>query len=350
MPFKVEKSNIITNFLEKKKIFYIENFQLKKESWLKAGGDFKVLIQPKDLNEIHDVLFFFKNNEINFYTVGNISNVIFRDGMIRTPIINLKKFNKINIKNSNKDYIEVDVDSGVSIFKFVTFVSSKLKISGLEGLVGIPGTLGGAVYMNSSSYDSYISEFIKEVLIIDKNCEIVKLSKKDLNFKWRSSIFHKMKDFIILNILFEFPKKLISNTENINNRILIIKNHRIKFQEKKLPNLGSLFATKDLYSDIAKASLKFKILNILNKFITKIILKISNEDILLIYRKLLIKIYSIFFGILNKKSFSLSDRTINCLVNNGSNNANEAIEIIKKIEKKINYAQKLENIIIDNID
>lgn len=102
MPFKVEKSNIITNFLEKKKIFYIENFQLKKESWLKAGGDFKVLIQPKDLNEIHDVLFFFKNNEINFYTVGNISNVIFRDGMIRTPIINLKNLIKLILKTQIK--------------------------------------------------------------------------------------------------------------------------------------------------------------------------------------------------------------------------------------------------------
>jgi UDP-N-acetylmuramate dehydrogenase len=345
-----ENLEICTKFLNDSNIFFEKNFDLKKKSWLKAGGKFELYIQPENLEDIIKIISFFKENKIKFYIVGNISNIIFRDGIIKTPIINLKKFNKIKEINNSKDSIELEVSCGISIYKFVSNVSINNKISGLEGLVGIPGSLGGGIYMNASSYDSYISEYLKEVHFINNNCEIIKLKKKEIKFSWRSSIFHKKKDFIILSAIFSFPKKNIKKLELINEKIKKVKNHREKFQEKNLPNLGSLFATKNLYEDIAKASLLYNILYLFNKFITKVIFKFFNTNLLIIFRKFIVRIYSLLLGIKKNDCFKLSDRTINCLVNKNSSSANEAIKIIRKYEKKINYSQKLENIIMEEIN
>lgn len=341
---------LLLDFIEKKKINYIQNFELKKNSWIRAGGTLELYIQPKNLLEIKDLLNFFNLNNIEFYTVGNLSNILFRDGIIKTPIINLKKFKDINCDVSNKEVIKINASSGISIFKFVNFVSRNLKISGIEGLVGIPGSLGGAIYMNASSYDSYISEYLTEVNYIDEYGEIITLKKKDLMMDWRSSVFHKMKNFIIISGNFEFPKKNIKDLDFINDKIEKTRIHRSTFQEKRFPNLGSLFATKDLYYDISHYKLIYKCLYLFNKIMTKVILKFLNKNLLIYFRKNLVLFYSIIFQIKKKDSFKLSDRTINCLINKGSENANEAIKTIKKIQKKIGYSQKLENILLEEIE
>tara|TARA_B100001057_G_scaffold458674_1_gene508147 strand:+ start:5317 stop:6369 length:1053 start_codon:yes stop_codon:yes gene_type:complete len=347
---KRKNENFFFKFLDEKKIQYKKKFELKQKSWIKAGGIFELYILPKSLLEIKETLSFLKLNNTKFYTVGNLSNIIFRDGTIKTPIINIKKYDEINVEESKEDTIRINVYCGVSIFKFVNFVSRNLKISGVEGLVGIPGSLGGAIYMNASSYDSCISEFLKEVKYVNEFCEIITLKKKDLKMNWRSSIFHEMSNFIIINAIFEFPKKNIKNSEFINSKIEKTRNHRAKFQEKKFPNLGSLFATKDLYKDISNFNFIYRLLYLFNKIMTKIILKFLNERSLLYFRKILVTFYSFSFNINNKDSFILSDRTINCLINNGSNSADDAIKTIKKIQKKIGYSQKLENILIEEIE
>ena len=345
-----ENLKICIKFLNDNNIFFEENFDLKKKSWLKAGGKFELYIQPENIIDIKKIIYFFKENKIKFYVVGSISNIIFRDGIIKTPIINLKKFDKIKEINDLKNSIEFEVYCGISIYKFVSNVSTNFKISGLEGLVGIPGSLGGGIYMNASSYNSYISEYLKEVHFINNDCEIIKLKKEEIKFDWRSSIFHKKKDFIILSAIFSFPKKNIIEFELINEEIKKVKNHRAKFQEKKLPNLGSLFATKNLYEDIAKSGSLYNILYLFNKFTTKVIFRFFNTNLLIIFRKFIVRVYSLLLGIKKNDCFQLSDRTINCLVNKNSSSANEAIKTIRNYEKKINYSQKLENIIMEEID
>ena len=86
-----------------------------------------------------------------------------------------------------------------------------------------------------------------------------------------------------------------------------------------------------------------------NIIITKLIRKFLSEDYLIKFRKFLVGIYSYFIGINKKSSFKLSDRTINCIINNNSTNADEAIKIIRNYQKKIKYSQRLENIILEDI-
>ena len=136
---------------------------------------------------------FFKENKLDYYVVGNLSNIIFRDGNIKTPIINIKKYNNIIVEDEPNKY-KVNACCGVSIFKFVSLISQKLKISGLEGLVGIPGSLGGGIYMNASSYGSYISEYLKEIKYINFDNEEIIIKKRML--KWNGDL----QFFIIIKI------------------------------------------------------------------------------------------------------------------------------------------------------
>jgi UDP-N-acetylmuramate dehydrogenase len=343
-------TNILYNFLNKKKINYIKNFELKKKSWLKVGGTFETYIQPKNIDEIKELFIFFKQNSFKYYTVGNLSNIIFRDGKIKTPIINLKFYNNITVNNNKKDSIIINASCGVSISKLVNFVSLNLRVTGMEGLVGIPGSLGGGIYMNASSYDSYISEYLKEVKFLNSDGKIINFSKSQIEFSWRKSIFHKMKNFIILNAVFEFPKNKFDNSQIIKKKLDNTKNHRGTFQEKKLPNLGSLFATKNLYGDLKGYKLNYMLLYLINKYLTKIIIKYSNLASLIYFRKILVKFYSFLFDIDRRSNFILSEKTINCLVNKGSCSSNEAIKTIRNIQKKIGYSQNLEVIIFEDIE
>jgi len=350
MKSEYKNLDILVEFLLNEKIEFTKNFDLKKNSWLKAGGEFQIYIQPKSIIEIKKLVNYFKKEKQKFLIIGNISNTIFRDGLIQTPIINLKKYNFIEKNFLEDKSILLKVSSGVSIFKFSNIVSREFSISGAEGLVGIPGSIGGGIYMNASSYESYLTEYLESIDCINLDGELTNLKKKDLNLGWRTSIIHSKKNLIILNANFRIPLVKKKDKIIIEEKIKRVKSHRLQFQEKKLPNLGSLFATKNLYSDIRNVNFIFFILNLLNTLLTRIVIRFLNKDNLIDYRSIIVKIYSFFLGLDKFKGIRLSDRTINCVVNLNTTSANKVIEFIRKFEKKIKKSQKLENIILDNIE
>jgi len=336
-------------WLNKIFISYRQNYDLKKKSWMRCGGLVKLLIEPENLKDIIKVLIYFRKNKISFYPVGNLSNTLFRDGEIYTPFISLKKIKNNFIYEIKNNFLHLNVSAGMSIFKYVSLIQSKFNISGQEGLIGIPGTIGAAIITNASSYGSCISDYIDEVKYIDKNCNILILSKKQISFGWRYSIFQEKKNFLIFEIKFIFPLDRKMNLDKINERVNEVRRHREVFQENRLPNLGSLYATKNLYYDLSKISFSFFFLYLFNLFVTKFFYLCRIHNKLLLFRKFLVKIYSINFGIKNDK-FSFSDRTINCLVNKTKcDQSFQAFELIEKLEKKIKGKIKLENVLVKNI-
>ena len=339
----------IIDWLKKTEIFFTENFELSQKSWIKSGGTVAVFIQPENLDQLSKVIKFFKNNKLNYLAVGNLSNSLFRDGLINTPFINLRRIKEdIEILNNDNSEIKIRVSAGISIFKYVNFIQNKFLISGQEGLIGIPGTVGAGIITNASSYNCGISDFLTKVEYIDSKGNIIVEQKKELNLGWRKSKFLEKNNFIITNLYFCFNQKQKSNIESISENVSKIKKDREKFQENELPKLGSLYATKNIYKDLSKASILLFLLYFFNLLITKIIYKFFDETYLLKFRKLLVKIYLFYFGI-KENEFSLSSKTVNCLVNKGSKSSISAFELIKKFEKKSNGIIKLENILYDRI-
>ena len=117
----IVKFQNIQNWLSINKIDFISNFDLKKKSWIRAGGLIQTYIIPKNIDELKNLILFFKKNNIKFYTLGNISNTLIRDGIILTPIINLSKIDFI-VEKKNSQSLELNVGAGVSIPKFANFL------------------------------------------------------------------------------------------------------------------------------------------------------------------------------------------------------------------------------------
>ena len=240
----------IKTWLENENIEFLENFDFSKRSWIKVGKSNTLLNQ--NLNELTSLLNYFKSNKIKFYTLGNISNVIVRDGLIKTPIVNLNNYNKIEILREKDDEILIKVNSGVSMNKLVKFLTEK-GIYNLSGSVGIPGTVGGAIFMNASSFEDQLSNYVHEVesLNEDGNLEIFK--KKECAFKWRSSIFKNKKNIITNTILFFKKKQKYLKKKKTKEKIYFEE----KLFQKMTTKLRSLFATRDLYKDIKNVAVYY---------------------------------------------------------------------------------------------
>ncbi len=164
-------------WLIKNEISFKENFDLSFRSWIKAGGIIKLYINPSNIEEVKDIVSFLKSEKITYYILGNISNTLIRDGNIYTPIINLQKIQNIDQISSNV----YSVGAGTSISRFANFFSKK-GFSGIQGLVGIPGSVGGGVFMNASSYGSCISDFLTSVIFMDEYGKIHKKKKRSIIF------------------------------------------------------------------------------------------------------------------------------------------------------------------------
>lgn len=127
----------------------------------KIGGNADFFALPKDEDELNSIINYCKKNKLKYFIVGNGSNLLVSDEGYKGMIISLRKFDKIVIKG---EY--VFVQAGVSLFQLNKFLAEN-SLSGLEWSYGIPGTVGGGVYMNAGAFGHSLNEFIKEINIFD---------------------------------------------------------------------------------------------------------------------------------------------------------------------------------------
>ena len=341
-----QKYKFIGSWLIENKIKHSKDFKVSSKSWLKVGGIIKNFITPVDIEDCIKVIKFFNHNNIKFYVLGNLSNIIVRDGEIFTPIINLHNLSNIEEAEINNG-LNLKVNAGTSMTKFSKLLTNK-GITGSEGLVGIPGSIGGGIVMNAGSYGSCISDHIISVEYLDEKGELKSFNKEELNFSFRKSIFQN-NNLLILNANFFIHKeKLIGNGATLSKMRKIV-SARSNTQEKILPNLGSIFGTKNLYEALKNKNIFFYFTYYLYKIFSFLIYKFSSKNFF-IYRKFVVKIYTKLLRLDTTKNFLLSEKTINCLVNNGSTKADDAIKFIKIMKNQIGKCAKMENIILDDIE
>jgi len=197
-----------------------QNVSLKKYSTFKIGGPAKLFAEPKSIAEIRELLMFCKKNKEKFFILGNGSNILFNDNGYDGLVIKIGK--KLESGKSLHDVIHAAADKG---------------LGGMEKLEGIPGTLGGAIFMNAGAHGQQISDCIKSVVSVTNYGGIVTRTNEECKFSYRSSTF-KMLDEIIVSAEFDFtpmPKEIINK-----NRKEVLAWRREK-QPLKYPNAGSIF-------------------------------------------------------------------------------------------------------------
>lgn len=159
----------------------IAGYSLKKKSWMGVGGPAEVVFIPADTD---DLVFFLRNVSIDIpiTILGAMSNVLVRDGGIQGVVIFLGDFFK-------KIYMEDDVlevGAAVNCTRLSTFAMDS-ELGGLEFLMGIPGTIGGALKMNAGCFGSEISDFLIEFEAVTTSGQVRWLTKKDVQFSYRKS-------------------------------------------------------------------------------------------------------------------------------------------------------------------
>lgn len=219
--------------LEKLNLGKIEkDISLSTLTTYKTGGIAKLVVYPNNINNLKQLLKLIHKNNIKYFILGKGSNTLFSDKEFNGVIIKLDKLNNFEIKET-----EIYVESGMILSKLVQ-ASIKNELTGLEFAIGIPGTIGGAIYMNAGAYGNNMSNIVKSVIVLDEKLQIEEIPLEKLKFDYRYSIFQANKNLICVaaNIKLEH-----GNHDEIASEIKENLLKRKNSQPLEYPSAGSVF-------------------------------------------------------------------------------------------------------------
>lgn len=219
--------------LEKLNLGKIEkDISLSTLTTYKTGGIAKLVVYPNNINNLKQLLKLIHKHNIKYFILGKGSNTLFSDKEFNGVIIKLDKLNNFEIKET-----EIYVESGMILSKLVQ-ASVKNELTGLEFAIGIPGTIGGAIYMNAGAYGNSMSNIVKSVIVLDEKLQIEEIPLEKLKFDYRYSIFQANKNLICVaaNIKLEH-----GNHDEIASKIKENLLKRKNSQPLEYPSAGSVF-------------------------------------------------------------------------------------------------------------
>lgn len=210
-----------------------QNCPLSRHSTLRIGGAADLALFPPSTESLCQALSLLREQNIPTLVVGKGSNVVFSDEGYRGVVVFTDKCRKIQI-----DGDVVMADAGVSLSALAHAVRDE-NLSGLEFAFGIPGTLGGAVYMNAGAYGGSMSDVCIKTEYYDlKTGKIGSLTKCEQCFDYRKSIYQEHHEYIILGATLKLQK---GNYTQISELMRTYWDKRKASQPLELPNAGSTF-------------------------------------------------------------------------------------------------------------
>ena len=224
------------NFLEKLKLVLdndeiFENEMMNKHTTFQLGGPAKFFIKPKSINKITKVILLCKEYSIEYFILGNGSNLLVSDHGYDGLIINIheENFSDLNVEEIDETHNKVTVGGGM-LMRTLAKKMCLLSLSGLEDIIDIPGTIGGGIIMNASAGGKgLIYNSLKKVKVITPEGEIKELSKEECNLRHRGSL---LKD-----------KKLMVIEATFN----LIKDDKIKIQKAMADHTSLRYSRQPMY-------------------------------------------------------------------------------------------------------
>ena len=205
---------------------------LSKYTTYKVGGIAKILVYPKSIEKLISLMKIINREDIKYFILGNGSNVLFSDDVYDGIIIKLDYFDEISFLDNI-----VHVGAGYPLIK-LSLECARRGLSGLEFASGIPGTLGGAVFMNAGAYGSNMKGVIKDVTVLTPELKIKTLTKDQMKFDYRESFLQHHKGYICLGATLELGH---GEREMLEEIIKDRKLKRKRTQPLEYPSAGSVF-------------------------------------------------------------------------------------------------------------
>lgn len=220
--------------IEKKNIGRVEkNVLLSKYTTYKVGGMASAVVYPKNVDSLIALIKLLREENVLYKVLGNGSNVLFSDKNFEGIIIRLNEFDDIEFFGKNN----VRVGAGYSLMK-LSLMAAKRGLAGLEFAAGIPGTVGGSVFMNAGAYNSDMGYIVKSVKVLTPDLRVITLENKEMNFHYRTSFLQKHRDYICLEVIIHLNKGDKNALEEV---IKERRKRRIESQPLEYPSAGSVF-------------------------------------------------------------------------------------------------------------
>lgn len=210
----------------------LKNEPLYKHTTYHVGGPARLFVKVDNVDGLILVIKYCRKHRIPLFVIGRGSNLLFSDKSFEGIIISLEKLNSYSI-NGNK----VVAQSGVSMIK-LAYDCAKVGLSGFEFMGGIPGNIGGGIFMNAGAYQSCLSEVVESVTILNEQLKVVTLSKEEMEFAYRHSIIQDNPKWIVLEVSFVLENGTV---EEINEKLDKRKERRMASQPWNKPSAGSVF-------------------------------------------------------------------------------------------------------------
>ena len=211
---------------------------MSRHTSFKVGGNAQIFVEPKDEEALKRLLELINTEKINYYVIGNGSNMLVSDKGYKGIIISMLKFTSPSLIENES----ITISAGKTL-KELTELACENSLSGLEFAYGIPGSVGGAVFMNAGAYDKEIKEVLDKVKVIDKEGKVLRLNAGELDLSYRHSNIEE-KGYIVLEAKFNLKK---ADKAAIWEKMQELMARRIDKQPLNFPSAGSTFKRPEGY-------------------------------------------------------------------------------------------------------
>lgn len=210
---------------------------LSNYSYTETGGPADVLIFPSSIDELVQMMQWIKNEDVPLTVLGNASNLIVKDGGIRGITIITT-----DIKHIETSSERITAGAGAAIID-VSQEALNHNLTGLEFACGIPGSIGGAIYMNAGAYGGEVVDCVETVKVLTRDGEVKLLKNEDMNFSYRHSYLMDVDD-IVLEVTFKLE---VGDHNLIKNKMDELTHLRTSKQPLEYPSCGSVFKRPEGY-------------------------------------------------------------------------------------------------------
>ena len=216
----------------------IINELMSRHTTFRTGGPASLFIRPRTTEEIKGVLKLLKRSEVDFFILGNGSNLLVSDKGYDGVIISLANFDDIKIEDETKVIAQAGAMNSA-----IASLARDNSLTGFEFAAGIPGTIGGAMIMNAGAYGGEMKDITAKVTVLSSDGEVIKLDGQAMKFGYRTSAI-KGKKFVVLSVLLELQK---GNKDEIAGKMQELALKRKDKQPLEFPSAGSTFKRPEGY-------------------------------------------------------------------------------------------------------
>ena len=213
------------------------NEPLSNYTYTKTGGPADLLVFPRSVEQVQRVLAAVKQENLPLTVLGNASNLIVKDGGIRGLVMILTDMQELVLEGN-----QLKAASGAALIE-ASRLAAAAGLTGLEFACGIPGSIGGAIYMNAGAYGGEVKDVISQVEVVTRDGQLKTYAGADCDFSYRHSRFQEG-DEVILGVTFDLAP---GDQSAIDAKVAELTHLRQSKQPLEYPSCGSVFKRPEGY-------------------------------------------------------------------------------------------------------